>query len=142
MALKSNECSKVLGDPRTNEAKYMVLWNVPVNLLQGKIPKRIYCNKRMIEPLTKAFSDIISKGLVDELTSWDGCFNVRPIRGYNSVWSLHSWGIAIDINAKANRLGTKGNISSALVKCFTDNGFDWGGVWTRPDPMHFQLTEL
>jgi hypothetical protein len=142
MALKSNECLKVLGNPRTNEAKYMVLWNVPVNLQQGKIPKRIYCNKIMIEPLTKAFSDIISCGLLGELHSWNGCFNIRPIRGYKSVWSLHSWGIAIDINASTNQLGKQGNISPELVECFTKNGFDWGGVWKRPDPMHFQIKKL
>ena len=140
--MKSEEWLKLLGNPRTNEAKYMVLWNVPVNLQQGKIPKRIYCNKIMIEPLTKVFSDIISRGLIDELKTWDGCFNIRPIRGYKSVWSLHSWGVAVDINAKTNGLGRKGDMSPALVKCFTDNGFIWGGSWKRLDMCHFELSGL
>jgi len=138
--MKSEEWLKLLGDPRTNEAKYMVMWNVPVNLQQGKIPKRIYCNKRMIEPLTKAFSDIISRGLVDELKTWDGCFNIRPIRGYKSVWSLHSWGVAVDINAATNGLGVKGDMNPALVKCFEDNGFIWGGRWKRLDMCHMELS--
>jgi hypothetical protein len=53
--------------------------------------------------------------------------------------SLHSWGIAIDVNAFENGLNMTPKLSAGFVKCFTDNGFDWGGTWTRKDGMHFQL---
>jgi len=33
-------------------------------------------------------------------------------------------------------------MSHELVQCFKDAGFDWGGDWTRPDGMHFQLAKL
>jgi hypothetical protein len=33
-------------------------------------------------------------------------------------------------------------LSPGFVKCFTDNGFEWGGTWKRKDPMHFQLAEI
>jgi hypothetical protein len=56
--------------------------------------------------------------------------------------SLHSWGLAIDINAATNRFGGKPTMSAELVKCFTDAGFDWGGVWSNPDGMHFQLARF
>jgi hypothetical protein len=95
----------------------------------------------MIGPLMQAFSNIIDRGLIDELKTWDGCFNVRKKRGLKSM-SLHSWGIAIDINATWNGLGKEPTMSNRLVKCFTDCGFEWGGTWTRKDGMHFQLRSI
>jgi hypothetical protein len=56
--------------------------------------------------------------------------------------SLHSWGIAVDVNAFSNGLGKEPTLSAGFVKCFTDAGFDWGGVWKRKDGMHFQLAKI
>lgn len=138
--LTSQQCYKLWGDPETraDEGKYMVMWDVPRELEIGMIPKRLYCHKLMIEPLSKAFKALIDTGHVKELKTWDGCFNVRAKRGLKS-YSLHSWGVAVDMNAAWNRLGEKPSMSPGFVKCFTDHGFDWGGLWTRQDGMHFQL---
>lgn len=140
MLISSALCELVLGDPTklANERKYMVLYDVPTELEIGVIPKRIYCNKAMVPHLDKAFRALIQSGAVKELKTWDGCFNVRKKRGSNSM-SLHSWGLAIDINAAWNRFGAKPKMSQSVVRCFTENGFDWGGTWTKPDGMHFQL---
>jgi hypothetical protein len=56
--------------------------------------------------------------------------------------SLHSWGIAVDVNAFENGLGKDPKLSKAFVKCFTDAGFNWGGVWRRRDGMHFELAAI
>jgi hypothetical protein len=56
--------------------------------------------------------------------------------------SLHSWGIAIDVNAAWNGLGKEPTLTPEFVKCFTDAGFDWGGTWKRKDGMHFQLSNI
>jgi hypothetical protein len=116
----------------------MTLWDVPTELEIGVIPKRIYCNKDLVEPLKKAFQALISTGHVKELKTWDGCFNIRKKRGLSSM-SLHSWGVAVDVNAFENGLGQEPKLSQGFVKCFTDNGFEWGGVWKRKDGMHFEL---
>lgn len=139
----SRQCFAKWGDPNTraDEGKYMVLWDVPTALEIGVIPKRLYCNRAMIEPLTKAFNNIISRGLISQLKTWDGCFNIRKKRGASSQ-SLHAWGVAIDINAAWNGFGKKPTMSPELVRCFTDAGFDWGGVWSKPDGMHFQLSKI
>jgi hypothetical protein len=139
----SKQCLDKFGDPTVakNEGKYMTLWDVPPSLEIGIIPKRIYCNKLMLIPLTKAFKNLIDTGFVKELKTWDGCFNVRKKRGLSSL-SLHSWGLAVDVNASWNQLGKKPTLSKGFVKCFTDAGFDWGGVWSRPDGMHFQLASI
>ena len=139
----SRQCFAKWGDPNTraDEGKYMVLWDVPSHLEIGVIPKKLYCNRAMIAPLTQAFENITKRGLISQLKTWDGCFNIRKKRGATSQ-SLHAWGIAIDINAAWNQFGKKPTMSSELVKCFTDAGFDWGGTWSKPDGMHFQLAKI
>ncbi len=104
-------------------------------------PSRIYCNKDLLKPLYEALSNVVSKNLQEQIKTWDGCFNIRKKRGLNSL-SLHSFGIAIDINATWNQLGKEPTMSPELVKCFTDAGFDWGGTWKRKDGMHFQLSKI
>lgn len=139
------------------EREHMVLWDIPesINKEIKALPNRIYCNKDMVTPLTIAFNSIIQKGLAKEIRTWDGCYNPRPIRGlenkFNEMFnmgkydnaadyiSMHSWGIAIDINAAWNQLGKNPMLSPALVSCFMDAGFIWGGNFIRKDGMHFEL---
>ena len=131
---------KKYGQPSASNPN-LVLWDVPTELEIGIIPKRIYCNKDLIEPLKKAFKALVDTGHVKELKTWDGCFNIRKKRGLSSM-SLHSWGIAIDVNAFENGLNQTPKLSAGFVKCFTDNGFEWGGTWKRKDGMHFQLAKI
>ena len=137
--ITSRQCFGRYGAPEREAA--MVLWDVPVELEIGVIPKRIYCNRDMARPLQQAFQNLVSTGCVSELKTWDGCFNIRKKRGAAST-SLHAWGVAIDVNAAWNGFGKKPTLSAAFVKCFTSAGFDWGGDWGRPDGMHFQLSKF
>lgn len=135
------KCFTKYGEP-SNANKNLVLWDVPTELEIGVIPKRIYCNKDLIKPLTTAFKNLIERGFVNELKTWDGCFNIRYQRGSRTKASLHSWAIAIDVNAFENGLGKEPKLSQGFVKCFKDAGFDWGGDWKRKDGMHFQLSNI
>ncbi|MDO9105197.1 MAG: M15 family metallopeptidase [Methylovulum sp.] len=134
--LTSQDCLTLIGEPI--KERDMVLWDVPPELEIGTLPKRIYCNKRMVEPLSRAFAELIKTGEVKYLKTWDGCFNIRKKKGGGS-YSLHSWGLAIDVNAAWNKYGIIPNLRPQTVRCFTRNGFDWGGEWKKPDGMHFQL---
>lgn len=136
----SQQAQKKYGAPSESN-KCMILWDVPAELEIGVIPKRIYCNKDMVKPLEQAFRNLIQRNHVAELKTWDGCFNIRKKRGLTSM-SLHSWGIAVDLNAFENGLGVEPKLSPGFVKCFTDAGFTWGGLWTRRDGMHFQLSNI
>lgn len=144
--LSSATCLKVFGEPTPqNEPKFMILWDIPqsINDAIPVLPNRIYCNKLIVKPLEMALRLVIKNGLHEEIKTWDGCFNVRKKRGLGSL-SLHSWGVAIDINAAWNGLGKKPTFSKAFVDCFLAAGFDWGGHWAMPrtDGMHFQLNTL
>lgn len=134
--LTTLECFSRYGSPEYE--KHMILWVVPTELQIDVIPKKIYCNKDMIAPLSKAFKNLIDTGRIKELKTWDGCFNIRKKRGADTP-SLHSWGVAIDVNAAWNQFGKQPTMGAGFVKCFTDAGFEWGGTWTNPDGMHFQL---
>lgn len=135
----SAQALKKYGDPTLE--KSMILWDVPTELEIGVIPKRIYCNKDFVKPLEQAFKNLISTGYVKELKTWDGCFNIRKKRGLASM-SLHSWGLAIDVNAAWNGLNKTPQLSAGFVKCFTDAGFYWGGNFKRRDGMHFQISKI
>jgi hypothetical protein len=136
----SQQALKKYGTPSQSNPN-LVLWDVPAELEIGVIPKRIYCNKDMVAPLTAAFKALIATGCVTELKTWDGCFNIRKKRGLASM-SLHSWGLAIDVNAFENGLGQTPKLSKLFVSCFTNNGFNWGGTWTRKDGMHMELAKI
>jgi hypothetical protein len=137
--ITSAQAFKKYGDPV--KENNMTLWDVPTELEIGVIPKKLYCNKDIVAPLKQAFANLIQRGYVKELKTFDGCFNIRKKRGLNSQ-SLHSWGIAIDVNAAWNQLNMVPQLSAGFVKCFTDAGFDWGGTWQRKDGMHFQLSSI
>jgi|APSaa5957512576_1039674.scaffolds.fasta_scaffold67351_3 hypothetical protein len=140
------------------ERKYMTLYDIPTAMEIGAIPKRVYCNKDLVKPLDDAFKHLIERNLIDELKTYDGCFNPRPIRGYYTrfneaiknndideairLLSLHTWGIAVDVNSAWNRLGKTPTLTEDFVQCFLDAGFDWGGNFKRFDGMHFQLAKI
>ena len=137
----ATNCIEKYGFPNVEmERSFMTLYEVPLKIANSipALPSRIYCNKDLVAPLELALENIVNRGLQDQFKTFNGCFNVRKIRGGIS-WSLHSWGIAIDINAAWNGLGKEPQISKELVACFTDAGFHWGGKFTRKDGMHFQL---
>jgi hypothetical protein len=137
--ITSNDCFKRFGAPETE--LHMVLLDVPTELEIGVLPRKVYCNRLLVSPLQKAFKNIIDRRLIGEVKTWDGCFNIRKKKG-NASPSLHSWGLAIDINAAWNGYNKPTTMSKELVACFTDAGFEWGGNWRIKDGMHFQLAKL
>lgn len=102
---------------------------------------KIYGNFAMEGPLRRAFGFLVERGLAGELRTFDGCFNIRKMKG-GSGYSVHSWGLACDFNAGSNGFGEEPSLSPNFVKCFTESGMEWGGLWVPDrvrDGMHFQL---
>jgi hypothetical protein len=99
---------------------------------------KIYGNYVMEDPLRRAFSLLVERGLAGELKTFDGCFNIRSMKGGRSL-SVHSWAMAVDFNAAENPFGGIVSFSDAFIRCFADAGFEAGALWRRADGMHFQL---
>jgi hypothetical protein len=55
---------------------------------------------------------------------------------------MHAFGLAVDLNVSTNGLGTRGDMHADIVRIFEKWGFRWGGWWSRPDPMHFELAQI
>lgn len=142
--ITSKHCLDTFGEPNVQmEYKHMTVWIVPADMREKIpcLPARVYCNRKLVAPLERAIRNLINEGVSDELKTWNGCFNIRKSRGLSSQ-SLHSWGIAVDVNAATNALGAEPTLSICFVDCFKREGFDWGGEWKRKDGMHFQLSKI
>lgn len=132
---------KMYGDPRIKGwgNKWMVLWKI-----QNDFPWfpafKMFIHKDFKQKLMVAFKQLELKGVHNEIKSFDGCYNLRFVRGSQATLSTHSWGVAIDLNAKENPLGSEGKWSYEFIKTMLDNEIFCGQNWTgRKDPMHFSL---
>jgi hypothetical protein len=133
---------KIIGGVWEDQSKWMVSSTLPKFLepywrYNGLKVTTIYMNKTMVDPFFKALKLVEKRKLESCIQSFDGCFALRKSRR-NEKQSVHSWGMAFDINASTNRLGEKPTIDLRLVHCFEEYGFVWGGRWKCPDGMHFQ----
>jgi hypothetical protein len=118
---------------------------VAENIVTASVPilGRVTCHRLMIPQLRGALADIQAAGLASSLHSYDGCYVPRFIESNpEHAISLHTWGIAIDLDAATNYRGIKGSMDPRVVDIFKRWGFRWGGDWTYTDPMHFELGAL
>ncbi|NDB69517.1 MAG: M15 family peptidase [Methylocystaceae bacterium] len=75
---------------------------------------------------------------------FSGDWVIRQMRGLKSI-SMHSYALAIDFDAPHNQLGSRKHFfqeSNPLIKAFLDEGWIWGGSWSRPDAMHVQAARI
>lgn len=107
------------------------------NQMSGRRWTRCYINRDMAKPLLAALKNVVDRDCLSELKTFDGCFNIRMVRGETRLLSAHSWGLAIDLNASINPMGHRSCWTKDFVECFTDEGFTWGGNYWRIDAQHF-----
>lgn len=138
-------------NPKAFEAEWMQMWNVPmwIDTHIPALPNRMYVNKDLVPVLEHTFNNLISLQVYREIKTFDGLFNIRYIRGSKTKLSIHSWGLAIDLNAANNPLGkTKAEsislglnpFSTLFDEVFRDAGWTCGIDFKRGDGMHFEYT--
>ena len=120
---------------------------VASNIATGSVPilGTVRCHRIMIPQLASALQEISDQGLASEIRAGDyaGCYVPRFIdRDPRRGLSMHAFGLAVDLNVSTNGLGTRGDMHPTVVQIFQKWGFNWGGVWSRPDPMHFELARI
>lgn len=101
----------------------------------------------MVDPVRSTFDEWEKAGLMRYVLTWHGSYVPRMVRGSKTKPSDHAYGTAFDINARWNRMGrhpaTVDEVGTVvpLLEIASKNGLYWGGWWTRPDGMHFELGE-
>lgn len=110
-----------------------------INTTTRAVVENIYCNIDFAPKLLEALLYVQVAKRLNELKSFDGCFNIRDVRAEPGNLSAHAYGLAIDINAYENQMGHPTSFSPEFIQCFLKVGFIWGGSFKRCDPMHFSL---
>lgn len=140
---------KIYGSTREEVAKNLttVVWlpkNKNIKILFNKINGAAAQLQKVSNEL-----DNLPKEYMKYLENLGGTFNWRNIAGTKRL-SMHSFGIAIDINTKfshywrdfkPNKNGVyeyKNEIPLKIVEIFEKHGFIWGGKWYHFDTMHFE----
>lgn len=99
------------------------------------------------KPAWEHFSDIMSEHGYLFRESAGGTYNCRKIAG-TDLYSLHSYGTALDLNPSKNPYGKplrhnypQAFITDVLALNATDGTplFRWGGLWNTPDAMHWEV---
>jgi hypothetical protein len=118
---------------------------VLANIRTERVPilGRVTCHRVMLPQLRAALAEVVAAGLRDAIhpDEYAGCYYPRYIAGTTRL-SLHSFGIALDLNTRGNQRGTVGEIDRGVVAIFQRWGFTWGGDWAYTDPMHFEMNAL
>jgi len=114
--------------------------------------KTMMCHKLVSDKFKAVFNDLLSHYGYDKIKElgidlFGGCFNYRKMRG-GSAWSMHSWGIAIDLDPARNQLKETSKTArfarpeyKPMINIFYKNGFIGLGVEKNYDWMHFEIKE-
>lgn len=129
------------------QAENICWFEIPqlIDVVGGPTNGKVLLHKLAGSQIVKTFQDWEDAGMKDKVISWAGSFVPRFIRGSHTTLSNHAHGTAFDINAPWNGLGRqpalKGKPGSVreLVEIANDNGLFWGGHFSRPDGMHFEV---
>jgi hypothetical protein len=120
---------------------------VAANIRTESVPilGNVTCHRVMLPQLRGALREVVARGLASQVhpEEYGGCYVPRFIgRDPSKGLSLHTWGIAVDLNVPGNLRGVPGEINRDVVAIFKKWGFAWGGDWAWTDPMHFELAQL
>ncbi|MGB9377105.1 MAG: M15 family metallopeptidase [Mycobacteriales bacterium] len=120
---------------------------IRANIVLADVPilGQVRCHRLIIPQLRAALTEVVAAGLAGSIHpgEYAGCYNPRFIdRDPRQPISLHTWGIALDLNVPGNQRGTAGQMDRRVVTIFKRWGFGWGGDWAYTDPMHFEVSSL
>ena len=154
--LTTNQTIKKYGQPNVVGHPYLVTINLPYPMRLAWDTKstvtRMSCHKLVAKNFELVFKDLLAHyGLkkIQELgiDLFGGCFNFRKMRG-GSVWSKHSWGIAIDLDPARNTLKETSRTArfarpeyKPMIDIFYKHGFISLGVEKNYDWMHFEIKQ-
>jgi hypothetical protein len=120
---------------------------VAANIVTAEMPVlgEVLCHRLLVPQMASALAEVEQEGLASliDTSDYGGCYVPRFIsRDPKRALSMHAFGLAFDLNVQTNLYGSDGDMDPRLVAIFERWGFEWGGHWDPPDPMHFELDRL
>lgn len=141
------------GAPTVSGSIYLIQIDLPYPMRlawdKNKTVNKIYCHKAIAGPLKAVFTDILKTYGYEKIKElgldlFGGCFNYRKQRG-GSSYSVHSWGLAIDLDPERNQLKETSKTArfarpeyKPMIDAFYKHGFVSLGREKNYDWMHFQ----
>lgn len=150
---RQKDCTSFFGKVGTNQVSCKMPYQMAIAWDQKNKITSFSCHKFVQLPIERIFQrtlDYYGYEKIKELGLhlWGGCLNVRKKRG-GSTYSMHSWGIAVDMDPERNGFKTpwkKSQMCKPEYKKFVEFWYDEGainlGIEANMDPMHFQFARL
>lgn len=145
------------GVPNKTGAGYLVTLKLPypmyLNWETKTYIKSFQVHKAGHDSLKAIFTEILEVYGIDEikrlqLDDYGGCFNYRLMRGSSKTPSVHSWGLAIDIDPDRNLLNETSKTArfarpeyKKFIDIFYKHGWESLGREKNYDWMHFQIAK-
>ena len=135
-----SELYNYYGDPSDSNFQHDYIVTAHHEAGGAQVPMQVHV--AIAERLHQVYVDLNSTGLVKLIKEFDGAYVVRNKRLPGSTTkSLHSWGLAIDLNASQYPQGSLKRWPDAFAAIWIKHGFvmgqDFHGI---PDAMHIQFT--
>jgi hypothetical protein len=104
-----SECPKFYGPKGENQTSIVLPYPMRIAWEREKMVNKITCHEKVADSLIRIFKNLKDEYGTLRLTElgidlFGGCLNVRLKRGSSSSWSIHSWGVAVDLDPDRNLL--------------------------------------
>jgi hypothetical protein len=150
---KQSQCASFYGKVGTNQDTAIMPYPMCLAWEQKSKVTKFSCHKLVKMPIERIFQrtlDHYGYEKIKELNLhlWGGCLNVRKMRG-GSSWSMHSWGIAVDMDPDNNQLKwgrDRATFAKPIYNKYWEFVYDEGaislGKERNYDWMHWQFSRL
>lgn len=150
---KENDVESFYGRVGENQVSCKLPYDMVIAWDPSKTIKSFQCHRMVKDSFERIFTRTLQHYGLDEikrlrLNYFGGCLNVRKMRG-GSRWSMHSWGIAIDIDPERNSLHSNKKTATLAKPEYDkfwqfvyDEGMISLGIERDFDWMHFQAARI
>lgn len=146
------DVEKFYGNVGENQTTLKLPYNMVIAWDTDKIVTKMTCHEKVHDSLLRIFQNTLNhygeeQIIKMKLNYFGGCLNVRKMRG-GSAWSMHSWGIAVDLDPERNQLSwgrDKATFAKPEYEQFwkfvEEEGWISLGRTKNYDWMHFEATK-